>query len=612
MTVELNPAAPSATLVLNGSEYGLVLNSAQQRKFAGIDTFMLQLPPQAQAQTQAQNNNPPPADQMAKLLGLGAAVEFKLPSALLALARQNGVSTEQLTQLAARPQGYPLPIASLQAQQLSFSGSTNIHLSANIRVDDGDYVAKIVFTQGSFKLSLSPLLAQTQVQLGSIATATVAETELPADAKLESQVQSKTEPAQVWGQLLKKLEQLPPSTGSTTPVANVPSKMAETQPSQTPTAATQTEAPGSSQPNTPAAKPANQGLTSDKASINRLGTEARLVPAATQTRPPLTVAGANIGLNITTNTATNTATNIATNTASPGTGINAVTAPELAAAPDTKARSQILQQALNKAGAMPRDNIGAAIKDNLAGELLKHLPRLDPLPLSILAEPSILAAEMTGLAGLSLANQPATLSSLAVNANAITTLFQLLLGVKASAAGAHISPKLENYLQHLQASSGMSRRQLEALDKAGTLDALGLLSAGQAQYQQASGEDKGSLNWYFALPYVINQRHEQLEGKFERSCGEAEDKHSNLWRLQLKFNLSHGPLLIQAQQQGERLNMQFKANDPALLDRVSNYLTPLSEKLTQLGFMPGKMTTQVTSIPATLLPGDHYLVKTQA
>ncbi|BFL84892.1 hypothetical protein LFREDSHE_33420 [Shewanella baltica] len=49
-----------------------------------------------------------------------------------------------------------------------------------------------------------------------------------------------------------------------------------------------------------------------------------------------------------------------------------------------------------------------------------------------------------------------------------------------------------------------------------------------------------------------------------------------------------------------------------LLNKVNNFLTPLSQKLSQLGFTPGELSTQIAQVPATLLPGDHFLVKTKA
>jgi len=118
--------------------------------------------------------------------------------------------------------------------------------------------------------------------------------------------------------------------------------------------------------------------------------------------------------------------------------------------------------------------------------------------------------------------------------------------------------------------------------------------------------------WFFALPYGINQRHEQLEGKFEREADSDEQQHHKGWNLQLKFNLAQGPLLISARFHQQVLDIQFKGDSQSLLRRVDNFLAPLGQKLSQLGFTPGELSTQLAPVPATLLPGDHFLVKTRA
>lgn len=117
---------------------------------------------------------------------------------------------------------------------------------------------------------------------------------------------------------------------------------------------------------------------------------------------------------------------------------------------------------------------------------------------------------------------------------------------------------------------------------------------------------------FFALPYSINQRHEQLEGKFEQENDADEQQKHNGWHLQLKFNLAQGPLLISARYHQQLLEIQFKGNNQTLLNKVDNFLAPLSQKLSQLGFTTSELSTQIAPVPATLLPGDHFLVKTKA
>ncbi|MGL4895791.1 MAG: hypothetical protein ACRC47_13240, partial [Shewanella sp.] len=62
----------------------------------------------------------------------------------------------------------------------------------------------------------------------------------------------------------------------------------------------------------------------------------------------------------------------------------------------------------------------------------------------------------------------------------------------------------------------------------------------------------------------------------------------------------------------QTLDIEFKGNNQQLLSRVETFLTPLGQKLGQLGFTPGELSTLIAPVPATLLPGDHFLVKTKA
>ncbi|MDT3278692.1 flagellar hook-length control protein FliK, partial [Shewanella sp. SP1S1-7] len=274
--------------------------------------------------------------------------------------------------------------------------------------------------------------------------------------------------------------------------------------------------------------------------------------------------------------------------------------------------ADVLQKAFNKAGALPIELSRSNNSSNLASELLKHLPHIGLPPLSQLNDLDELKANILGLTSLNLATPLSNQASMFMNASAITSLFQLLLGFKANNSSNSMSKKLADYLEQLQAKVGFSTKQLGQLSKAGGLDSMGKLASNLHLYQQASNENAGNLVWFFALPYGINQRHEQLEGKFEQEVDSDDPEKKAGWRLQLKFNLAQGPLLIAAQQHNQQLDIQFKGNSQMLLNKVNNFLTPLSQKLSQLGFTPGEITTQIAQVPATLLPGDHFLVKTKA
>ncbi|MGL5668905.1 MAG: flagellar hook-length control protein FliK, partial [Shewanella sp.] len=274
--------------------------------------------------------------------------------------------------------------------------------------------------------------------------------------------------------------------------------------------------------------------------------------------------------------------------------------------------NEVLQKAFTKAGALPLEQMLTRGGANLAAELLKHLPHLGPPTLGQLSDPGELKDAMFGLSALNLATPQLNQAAVFMNASAVTSLFQLLLGFRANNANNTVSQKLADYLEQLQAKTGLSTNQLGQLSKAGGLESMGQLASSLHLYQQASGENNGNLVWFFALPYGINQRHEQLEGKFERDANDDEQQKHKGWHLQLKFNLAQGPLLISARFHQQVLDIQFKGNSQQLLNRVDNFLAPLGQKLSQLGFTPGELSTQIAQVPATLLPGDHFLVKTRA
>ncbi|GMA81385.1 hypothetical protein GCM10025855_09180 [Shewanella glacialipiscicola] len=83
-----------------------------------------------------------------------------------------------------------------------------------------------------------------------------------------------------------------------------------------------------------------------------------------------------------------------------------------------------------------------------------------------------------------------------------------------------------NYLEQLQSKVGLSTKQLGQLGKAGGLESMAQFASNLHLYPQASTENTGNLVWFFALPYSINQRHEQLEGKFEQET-DPDDAEKN-------------------------------------------------------------------------------------
>ncbi|PKI06868.1 flagellar hook-length control protein FliK [Shewanella sp. 11B5] len=550
-----------------------------------------------------------------QLVLLAQPIQLALPQGLEELAKQNGVSTQQLASLAARVQGYPLPTAIIDQGKLTFSGGTSIQLSPNTALNSGQYLAKVVVQHQQLQLTLTPVIAEISVNL----------TKLPAPPQAAQTLESaniiitKNEPAQILSQFLKKLESTP------LPIIDNAVKGSDAQqktPNElTPSSAKVGQDSTAVKTLTPVTQQQSSSGLSAESNLAKTGSnmeqQANLAKSAVNNTveqtalPTKSVAEQNTPKANTTSAIDNSAKNNPPNNPASN-KMNSDSDP---------APIEVLNKALSKAGAMPiKQQLSQQIPHNLASELFKHLPQISPHPLSALSDPALLSSELYSLAALNLAHtqlghstsaQPSPLFS----GSAITTLFQLLLGVKTKSTGSGISDKLQAHLAQLQqrtlsklsANSGL----LAALDKLGGADSLAQLANSIALYQHASTDPNQAMTWYFALPYSINQRDEQFEGKFEQENDSDKDKKAG-WKLQLKFNLAQGSLLICAHKQADVLDIQFKGNNQMLLAKVERFNQALSDKITQIGFTPGKLTTQLAQIPATLLPGDHYLVKTRA
>ncbi len=515
----------------------------------------------------------------AQLLLLAGEVQIKLPDALMQLAAKNGISQTALQQLAARPQGYPLPMLTVSQGEMRFANGTSIAFPPQLQLPAGEYVAKVVSNNHGLQLQLSPINARLEVKLTPVANLQPA-----APTQESEQLITKPEVAQTYARLIKLLEQQPQSQ------------------------AQQTQSKGESAPLRETAVDLKAGLSQTVASGSKL-------PASVLSQSTQTVDNAqlqqpkNAPLPGTDKFSSQVLQQAAqANTDKPvGTSASNKVAGETAKAPELN----FLQRAFNKAGAMPRaEAMTLEVKHNLAAELLKQLPALSPVPLSELTEPSQLRSELLGLTGLQLTSQQ-TQSQPLTQASAITTLFQLLLGVRAGNQNLSVPQRLKQYLEGLQSRSGLQTHQLASLEKSGTLDALQQMSQAVALYQQANTDNSGQC-WYFMLPYYLNQRNEQLEGKFEHNNQDKDADKDKTWQLQLKFNLGMGSLLVKAQVKDSKVDLQFIGSTQALISRVSNFLPPLSQKLVQLGLTPNKLNAHVAPVPATLLPGDHYLVQLKA
>ncbi|MGI2219966.1 hypothetical protein [Shewanella oncorhynchi] len=601
--VQTSPEGDS--IILNGTEYNLKLVNAQQRQILLTANSFLVTP-------NAQNSPIPTTivqNSTSQLLALATPLVLKIPEAVINLAQQNGISQTQLSTLAARTQGYPLPNVTIVNKELQFANGTVVAQDPGPQLNQGEFIAKIAFQQRRPILLLTPIQSKLEIIIGT----PVNETQVPTNKPSSDLVIAKIEPAQIIASFLKKLENInflpEPTKQIVTAKVDIMQLQSKVDVPSAPTA-TGSQNISNAQVITPTTKDLGQISTQNSALENRLvgqspasqmgenvNSKNGLPQSSKTSQEILSVSPTDI----------NKLKNIlgSSNQKSEQQGNDAKT--------DTSIKvADVLQKAFNKAGALPIELSRSNSNSNLASELLKLLPHLGLPPLSKLNDIDELKANILGLASLNLATPQSNQASMLMNGSAITSLFQLLLGFKANNNSNSVSKKLADYLEQLQAKVGFSTKLLGQLSKAGGLDSMGLLASNLHLYQQASNESAGNLVWFFALPYGINQRQEQLEGKFEQEADPDDPDKKMGWRLQLKFNLAQGPLQISAQNHNQQLDIQFKGNSQILLNKVSNFLTPLSQKLSQLGFTPGELSTQIAQVPATLLPGDHFLVKTKA
>ena len=605
MPAQVQTSPEGDSIILNGTEYNLKLVNAQQRQILLTANSFLVTP-------NAQNSSTPTTivqNSTSQLLALATPLVLKIPEAVINLAQQNGISQTQLSTLAARTQGYPLPNVTIVNKELQFANGTVVAQDPGPQLNQGEFIAKIAFQQGRPILLLTPIQSKLEIIIGT----PVNETQVPTNKPSSDLVIAKIEPAQIIASFLKKLENInflpEPTKQIVTAKVDIMQLQSKVDVPSAPTA-TGSQNISNAQVITPTTKDLGQISTQNSALENRLvgqspasqmgenvNSKNGLPQSSKTSQEILSVSPTDI----------NKLKNIlgSSNQKSEQQGNDAKT--------DTSIKvADVLQKAFNKAGALPIELSRSNSSSNLASELLKHLPHLGLPPLSQLNDIDELKANILGLASLNLATPQSNQASMLMNGSAITSLFQLLLGFKANNNSNSMSKKLVDYLEQLQAKVGFSTKLLGQLSKAGGLDSMGLLASNLHLYQQASNESAGNLVWFFALPYGINQRQEQLEGKFEQEADPDDPDKKTGWRLQLKFNLAQGPLLISAQNHNQQLDIQFKGNSQILLNKVNNFLTPLRQKLSQLGFTPGELSTQIAQVPATLLPGDHFLVKTKA
>ena len=203
--VQTSPEGDS--IILNGTEYNLKLVNAQQRQILLTANSFLVTP-------NAQNSSTPTTivqNSTSQLLALATPLVLKIPEAVINLAQQNGISQTQLSTLAARTQGYPLPNVTIVNKEFQFANGTVVAQDPGPQLNQGEFIAKIAFQQGRPILLLTPIQSKLEIIIGT----PVNETQVPTNKPSSDLVIAKIEPAQIIASFLKKLENinfLPEST----------------------------------------------------------------------------------------------------------------------------------------------------------------------------------------------------------------------------------------------------------------------------------------------------------------------------------------------------------------------------------------------------------------
>lgn len=516
------------------------------------------------------------------LLAIGASVTIPLPLPLQKLISQQN-DLQQLLQLSARSQGYPLPATEIINNKLTFSNGTVVSLST---LTLNDIAAKsainkaqlnhmvtlpsIQFHNKQWLLTLKPVLGEFAVSIRTEQSSTQA---VVNNAEM---VIAKPELTRIYSQLFELLNKTTQQSKLHNQLQTGDKHLGQTKTSSTSLQPQSTLLTGKAEQLQAKDEVAIKSMIKPKDSFNQ-----SLISQANpnEKKSPLKTSNE----------------------------------------PIQHLMKDSLNKALGKAGGLPivltKDSQAIEpTNDTFKSVVLKLLPLLRPNPLNILGLPSTVKEELTGLMGLQ--QHIGSSNSLVPpqsHMQSVSLLFQLLLGIKANSGSdsSTISKKAQLYLQKLQIQMGGSTSLLKGLDKSGATESLSKLMSNLQVYSQASNDTNSQLNWFFTLPYSINQQQEHLEGHFNQN-NETDDEKLKSWRLQLKFNLGYGPLLIQSVIKGEQINLTFNGSNQTLLKKIDDLLPPLISKLSDIGFTPDKIETKLAKVPATLLPGEHFLVKIKA
>ncbi|MCZ4336729.1 hypothetical protein [Shewanella colwelliana] len=568
----------------------------------------------------------------ALLKTFGTATTIELPRSILAYIKGNQIDQSQLQQLAMRPQGYQLGEASIIGNKAIIGQSLHFIVPGDA-ISNGRYLATITLQNNTLALTLSPLLAQANVTLSPalgtdtynsthskpssmsalINKASLASTYISLNRELAKLSLSNSQ-FNALAQPLNKAEVASMSSHtigltqrSTLPVdalpgpvkaENLPSLASISQPSSTSFAL---------QPalvNTPLFKLISQ-ITGQLTQplTNQSPLPQQTVNAMTQMVKGAETLGDSADNLVISPTANLKHTQSNANPVAKSTNGLTVNTEQSQGAPTTKPLHRGLKHLLNHIGPKALQTEQTTSQQSLLSLLKIAFPLAFPRPLTDLAATNMLKTELIdSFRGISTPGQINALT--ASHGGTIALLFQLLLGRQQSTPS---SQALSAQLKQIQQQLGIRSTLLNMLDKAGATESLGKLISGLNLYQQASTDSTTNTQWYFTLPYMIDERQEEFEGHFEQD--NQDHKKKDCWCLQLKFHLTLGAVLIKAEVKQQQVSLGFTSDSEQLLKAITNKSDALTQKLTQIGFEPKPITTQKSVLPASLLPGEHYLVK---
>ncbi|MGS0683076.1 hypothetical protein ACVBIL_18200 [Shewanella sp. 125m-7] len=271
-----------------------------------------------------------------------------------------------------------------------------------------------------------------------------------------------------------------------------------------------------------------------------------------------------------------------------------------------------LAGALEKAGGLPKSAPSLTnTTQSLASVLLTLLPKLAPETLIELSQPQRLKQLIMTTISHTLSPNEWLNTPVKSHTDTISLLFQLLLG---RASSSQLSPALAHKISMLQEHLALPEPILTLLQSTAAHRSISALLSNLSLYQQASSQNEHAINYFFALPYSINHYQEQLEGHIHQE--KRPNAKDHVWRLRLKFNLATGPLLISAQTlehnnqySNSPLKLTFTSSNETLINKVNLLAASLTQKLEGIGFSQVSLSAKKEDVPATILPGEHYLVK---